>query len=113
MPDYLIYFNQQWVGDHSEDWFRSREKPSNAVVDEMKAAGVYVYAAGVEVSGPVYAADASSGEVVVTDGPYAETKEYLAGFDLLECGSLEEALEIAGRHPVAHFGSIEVRAFAQ
>ena len=54
-----------------------------------------------------------SGEVVVTDGPYAETKEYLAGFDLLECGSLEEALEIAGRHPVAHFGSIEVRAFAE
>ena len=54
-----------------------------------------------------------SGEVVVTDGPYAETKEYLAGFDLLECDSLEEALDIAGRHPVAHFGSIEVRAFAE
>lgn len=67
MPDYLIYFNQQWVGDHSEDWFRSREKPSNAVVDEMKAAG------GVRVrrrcrGGPVYAADATSGEVVVTEG---------------------------------------------
>jgi hypothetical protein len=53
-----------------------------------------------------------SGTVIVTDGPYAETKEYLAGFDLLECASLEEAVEIAGRHPVAHFGSIEVRAFA-
>lgn len=51
------------------------------------------------------------GAVLVNDGPYAETKEYLAGFDLLECDSLEEAVDIAGRHPVAHFGSIEVRAF--
>jgi len=52
------------------------------------------------------------GEVVTTDGPYAETKEFLAGFDLLECGSLDEALDIAARHPVAHFGAIEVRPFA-
>lgn len=53
------------------------------------------------------------GDVVMTDGPYAETKEFLAGFDLLECGSLDEAMDIASRHPVAHFGSIEVRAFAE
>lgn len=51
------------------------------------------------------------GRVLTCDGPYAETKEFLAGFDLLECDSLDEALDIASRHPVARFGAIEVRAF--
>ena len=46
MTEYLIYFNQQWVGDHSEEWFRGRGPLARAVVDEMKAAGVYVFAGG-------------------------------------------------------------------
>ena len=45
MPEYLIYFNQSWVGDHTQEWFRSRVAPSTAVVEEMKQAGVYVFAA--------------------------------------------------------------------
>jgi hypothetical protein len=47
----------------------------------------------------------------VTDGPFAETKELIAGFDVLECDSLDEAVEIASRHPVAAFGAIDVREF--
>jgi len=109
MPDYLIYFNQQWVGDHSEDWFRSREKPSNAVVDEMKAAGVYVYAAGVEVNGPVYAADATSGEVVVTDGPYAETPQRRGGFTIVSVADDEAAKHWAGKIAVGCGWPQEVR----
>ena len=50
------------------------------------------------------------GEVIITDGPFAETKEWIAGYDLLECESLDEALEIASRHPMARFGRVEVRA---
>ena len=46
MPEYLLYFNQQWVGDHTEEWFRGRGPLAMAVVDEMKAAGVYVFAGG-------------------------------------------------------------------
>ena len=64
MPEYLIYFNQQWVGDHPEEWFVSRVEPSMAVVEEMKEAGVCLFAGGLEEEGPVYAADATSGEVV-------------------------------------------------
>lgn len=52
------------------------------------------------------------GKPFVTDGPFAETKEFIAGFDVLECDSDEEALAIAAAHPVARFGAIEVRAFA-
>jgi hypothetical protein len=44
-----------------------------------------------------------------TDGPFAETKEVVGGFDLIECGSLEEAVEIAAAHPIAELGTIEVR----
>jgi hypothetical protein len=49
------------------------------------------------------------GKTLVTDGPFAETKEAVGGFDLLECGSLEEAVEIAASHPLAQTGVIEVR----
>jgi len=54
-----------------------------------------------------------SGEVVLADGPFAETKELIAGFDIIDCADLDEALEVAGKHPVARIGSIEVRPFAE
>ncbi len=51
------------------------------------------------------------GEVMVSDGPFAETKEQIAGYDVLECSTLDEAVQAAARHPVASFGAIEVRPF--
>ena len=51
------------------------------------------------------------GELLLTDGPFAETKEVIAGFDILECADLDEAIEIARSHPMAHAGRIELRAF--
>lgn len=49
------------------------------------------------------------GKELLTDGPFAETKEHIAGVALLECDSLEEALELARRNPAAHYGRVEVR----
>jgi len=49
--------------------------------------------------------------VLITDGPFAETKEQIAGFDLIEAESLDRALEIAARHPMARGGLVEVRQF--
>ncbi|QDZ14058.1 YciI family protein [Humibacter ginsenosidimutans] len=49
--------------------------------------------------------------VQITDGPFAETKEQIAGFDLIEAESLDRALEIAARHPMARGGLVEVRPF--
>ena len=51
------------------------------------------------------------GRISVTDGPFVETKEQIAGFDLIECASLEEAIEVASKHPVASIGAVEVRPF--
>ena len=48
-------------------------------------------------------------EVLISDGPFAETKEIICGYDMLECTSLEEAVRVAAAHPVARFGKIEVR----
>lgn len=50
------------------------------------------------------------GDVLVTDGPFAETHEWIGGFDVLECADLDEALELAAQHPMATHGAIEVRA---
>jgi hypothetical protein len=49
------------------------------------------------------------GETLITDGPFAETNEYLSGYFLLECPSLDVALEQAARVPSIHYGSVEVR----
>jgi hypothetical protein len=51
------------------------------------------------------------GETILTDGPYADTKELIAGYDLIECENMQEAIQIASRHPVARFGMIEVRPY--
>jgi hypothetical protein len=53
------------------------------------------------------------GELTITDGPFAESKEQLAGYDIIECRDLDEALEVASKHPVAPFGAIEVRPFLE
>lgn len=51
------------------------------------------------------------GETLVTDGPFVEAKEQMAGYDLIQCADLDEAIEVASRHPMARFGTIEVRPF--
>ena len=111
MTEYLIYFNQQWVGDHPEEWYGTRAPLAAAVVNEMKAAGVYVFAGGLEEDGPVYSADPTSGTVVVTDGPYVETKEFLGGFAVVDVPDDETATMWAGKLAEACGWPQEVRRF--
>jgi hypothetical protein len=84
-----------------------------AWVEEMDGRGVRVM--GQELAGLQDATTirVRSGEVVVADGPFAETKEHIAGFDILDCADLDEAMEIASKHPVARFGALELRPFAE
>ncbi|WP_084039112.1 YciI family protein [Demequina sp. NBRC 110053] len=51
------------------------------------------------------------GGLVVTDGPFAEAHEVIAGFDVLECDTWDEAVAVAAEHPMAYDGAIELRAF--
>ena len=97
MPQYIIYFNQQWVGDHTEEWFRSRGPLANAVCEEIKAAGQLIYAGGLVENGPVVSADPTSGTVLFSDGPYVETKEFLGGLTIVDVPDLETARMWAGK----------------
>ena len=112
MTEYLIYFNQQWVGDHSEEWFRGRGPLAMAVVGEMKAAGVYVFAGGLEEeTDRAFSADATSGTLTFTDGPYVETKEFLGGLTVVDVDDEEAAKVWAGKIAEACGWPQEVRRF--
>jgi hypothetical protein len=50
-----------------------------------------------------------AGEVLLADGPFAETKEQIGGVTVIECADLDEAVEVAAAHPVARYGMVEVR----
>jgi hypothetical protein len=78
-------------------------------VDDLQARGIWQI--GDQLAPPRRARSVRvrDGKTIVTDGPFVETKEAIGGFDLLECGSLEEAVEIAASHPMAEAGTIEVR----
>jgi hypothetical protein len=52
-----------------------------------------------------------AGELLITDGPFTEAKEWIAGFDILECDDLDEAIEVAAKHPMARHGRLELRPF--
>lgn len=112
MPEYLLYFNQQWVGDHPEEWYRTRVEPSMAVIREMEEAGVHVFSGGLEEEPPLGHADPTVGEsVLVTDGPYVETKEFLGGFALIDVPDDETAKYWAGRIAEGCGWPHEVRKF--
>jgi hypothetical protein len=86
-----------------------REEEGFPWVDDLQARGIWLM--GDQLAPPRRARTVRvrNGKTLVTDGPFAETKEVIGGFDLLECGSLEEAVEIAAAHPIAQMGTIEVR----
>ena len=52
-----------------------------------------------------------NGERLVTDGPFTESKEWIAGYDIVECADLDEAIDYASRHPMARNGRIKIRPF--
>jgi hypothetical protein len=107
---YIIYFNQQWVGDHSEEWFQSRSPLATAVVDEMKEAGVLIFAAGVDEDlSKAFSADQTSGELHFKDGRYSNSSEYLGGFTVIKVSDLQSAKLWAGKIAIACGWPQEVR----
>jgi hypothetical protein len=92
--------------------------------DESRVPDINVWvadndAAGRRVTGNVLASPSAAttvrvrgGEVLLSDGPFAETKEVIVGFDILECADLDEAIAVAAAHPMAHNGRLELRPYA-
>ncbi len=112
MAEYIIFFNQQWVGDHTEEWFRSRGPLAMGVVNEIKAAGELVFAGGLdEDTENAFSADATSGSLLITDGPFVETKEYLGGLTIVDVADEARAKLWAGKIAEACGWPQEVRQF--
>jgi hypothetical protein len=78
---------------------------------EMDSRGVRLQGSRLRPASDATTVRVRGGEVLVADGPFAETKEHIAGYDIIECANLDEAIEVAGKHPVARFGTIDVRPF--
>jgi len=80
--------------------------------DQLRESDAWVFVGGLERPETATTVDGTGNDVIVTDGPYAETKEYLGGFWVIEAPDLDAALKIAAEASKACGGKVEVRPFA-
>ncbi len=113
----LIHYIDQAILHAEED---GEAEPTPEEERELAAWDEEMEARGISVGGGVLMAPRSTttlrvrdGEVLITDGPFAETKEQIAGYGVLECTDLRQAIEVASRHPTARFGVFELRPYAE
>lgn len=105
----LIYDEEQWSKTMTESERQKVLTDYYAFTKEVTEAGILVAAEPLEPVATATTIRKRNNQVLKTDGPFAETKEQLAGFYLLECSNLDEAIEYAAKIPSAKFGTIEVR----
>ena len=102
----LVYVDEKTFGSLPES---PSDKECFAFGEGVRKAGRYVAAEPLEPTNTAKAVRVRNGKVSITDGPFAETKEQLGGFYLIEARDLNDAIQVAARIPSARLGSIEVR----
>jgi hypothetical protein len=102
-----------------QTWATMSESERNASMDEffaydekLRATGHMLGGEGLQIAANPATLRFENGRVMVTDGPYTETKEVLAGFFILEARDLNEAIQLMSKHPVVRGGPLEIRAAA-
>src|SRR5919201_3185679 len=105
----LIYNDEQAWAELPDEERRAIVEEYFALTDELRAAGAYVAGAPLKPTATASTIRLRDGQHIVTDGPFAETKEQLGGYFLIEVDSDDEAREWAAKVPAARYGSIEVR----
>jgi len=106
----LVYGEESYIEALGKEGLAELDRRSVAYDKSVEKTGKLVIAQALQSVKSSTTIRKRSGKVVATDGPFAETKEQLLGFVMLDVESLEEALEIAGKIPIAEWGTIEVRA---
>jgi hypothetical protein len=102
----LIYGDEQaWTDGERESCYQE----STALAHELRAKGQYLATAPLQPVSTATSVRVRDGRRLVTDGPFAETREQLGGYYLLEANNLDEVIEIAGRIPGARKGTVEIR----
>ena len=111
MPQYLlsVWHDDDYAVDFSTPDAQQRMAQVAAFNDELQRSGAWVFAAGLQPASSATVVRSSSGQVSMTDGPYAETKEQMGGFWVIEAADLDAALDLAARAAAASDGPIEVR----
>jgi hypothetical protein len=108
----LIYSNpasrEIWEG-FSDEQRAEGFRYYGAITEELAASGELIVTEALADPSLTRRVTVRDGRTVTSDGPFAETKELLAGFYLLECDSMERAVDVAARLPEAELGLIEVR----
>ena len=105
----LVYYNEQQMQAMSQAEWDSLNRECINCVGKLTEQGHFLDGAPLEPTTTATTLRVRDGKVSVTDGPFAETKEVLGGYYILECENLDEALTYAAKIPTAAFGSIEVR----
>jgi hypothetical protein len=78
-------------------------------VDDMTARGIRLHGSALSYATEARIVRVRDGERLVSDGPFAETKEQVGGYDVIECADLDTAIEVAAAHPLASLCTVEVR----
>lgn len=108
MAKYIIYFNQQWVGDHPAEWYEPRGPLSRAVIAEMKEAGVLVFAGGlIEEIEEAFGSDENG----VISGPITADGEFLGGMTIIDVATDEDAKLWGSKIGIACGWPQEIRKF--
>ena len=105
----LIYGNEEAFNSVGAETLAEIIRETDALNRELFESGELVGAYGVADQVNTKMVRVVDGMPVVTDGPYVEAKEYLGSFTIVDCDSLERALEIAARNPAARYWGVEVR----
>ena len=105
----LAYEEEKKLNDLSQGEWDSLRRETLAYVEILRKSGHLVLTNALQSARKAATLRVRSGKVSVIDGPYAETKEQLGGFFLIEAKDRDEAIEVASRWPSARLGSIEVR----
>lgn len=102
----LVYLDEQALSDAEREHCYVE---SAALTQELNSSGHYRGAGPLHPTSAATSVRVRDGKRLVTDGPFAETREQLGGYYLIEAGDLDEAMAIAERIPVARVGTIEIR----
>jgi hypothetical protein len=109
----LVYFEPETLMALSSAEKATLNRDSLAYNDELTAKSHYITAEALQPVETARTVRVRRGKAAVTDGPFAETKEVVGGFILIEAAGMDEALKIATGIPLARLGSIEVRPIMQ
>lgn len=105
----LIYQNEKILKSLSKDDYDALVAEALAYDDELREGGHYVGSNALELVDSATTIRVGSGKASITDGPFAETREQLGGYILIEARDLNEAIRLASRIPPARLGCVEVR----